>query len=201
MGKIWLAVIFIMLFSAGVFAQEKGLLIDDFEGVISGGAEGTVDYGSGGGSSLEAAADRDFKKSGTQSIKITFDAVNGGYMWIARGSGLDAKNSAWLVKPENIKWNEYRAISFYMSGSASGTEIAFDIKDNSAELWRFMLTDNFKGWKQVVCPFNDFVCRSDWQPESADKNSELDFPLQSFQWEPRPPAQGALYFDDVELLK
>jgi len=38
------------------------------------------------------------------SLKVTYDAVPGGYMWIARGFGLDAKNTAWLVKNEDIKW-------------------------------------------------------------------------------------------------
>ncbi len=201
MGKIWLVVVLIAVFSGISFAQEKGVLIDDFEGLISGGPEGTVDYGSGGGSTVEVAAAGDFKHSGARALKVTFNAVTGGYMWVARGFGLDAKNSAWLVKPEDIKWTDFGAISFYMLGGNSQAEIAFDIKDNSGELWRFMVSDNFKGWKQVVCKFSDFICRSDWQPDNADKNSQLDFPLKSYQWEPRPSAQGTLYFDDVELVK
>ncbi|MCX5703664.1 MAG: hypothetical protein NT066_04140, partial [Candidatus Omnitrophica bacterium] len=152
------------------FAEEGSLLLDDFEGAISGGPEGTVDFGAGNGSSVEVSAAREIKQSGDQSLKVAYDAVSGGYMWVARGSGLDAKNANWIVKPEDIKWAEYSNISFYMYGSGSGAQIAFDIKDSGNEIWRFMLEDNFKGFKQIVCPFKEFFARDDWQPDNADKN-------------------------------
>jgi hypothetical protein len=199
--KLCLALILLFVFSGISSAQEKELLIDDFAGPISGGPEGTVDFGAGGGSTVEVTATTEVKQSRPQALKVNFYAVNGGYMWVARGFGLDAKNSSWLVKPGEIKWKDYGAIAFYMYGSGSKTDIAFDVKDNGGELWRCMISDNFKGWKQVVCKFSDFVPRSDWQPDNADKNSELDFPLKSYQWEPRPTAQGVLYFDEVKLLK
>ena len=181
-------------------AQEKGILIDGFEGAISGGAQGTVDFGAGGGSSVDAAAAQDIKYSGGQSLKITYDAVSDGYMWVARGFDLDVKNTVWLVKPQDIDWQKFKAISFYMYGSDSKANIAFDIKDNGNEIWRFMVEDNFKGWKQVICPFSEFFARGDWQPDTADKNAALDFPLKSFQFEPRPPAKGVVYFDDIQLI-
>jgi hypothetical protein len=199
--KICLILILGLVFSGISFAQEQSLLIDDFAGAISGGVEGTVDFGAGGGSTVEVTAATEVKQSRPQTLKVNFYAVNGGYMWVARGFGLDAKNSSWLVKPENIKWKDYSAIAFYMYGSDSKTDIAFDIKDNGGELWRCMVSDNFKGWKQVVCKFNDFVPLSYWQPDNADKNEKLDFPLKSYQWEPRPVAKGVLYFDEVKLLK
>ncbi len=200
MSKVCYVVLSLLLFVAtSCSAQEKVLLIDDFEGAISGGPEGTVDYGAGNGSSVELTASTDIKHSGKQSIKVTFDAIQNGYMWIARGFGLDVKNAGWLVKPEDIKWNDYNAISFYMYGSDSKTQVAFDIKDKGNEIWRFMTEDNFTGWKQIVCPFKDFVARDDWQPDNADKNGVLDFPIKSYQFEPRPEAKGTLYFDQVEL--
>ena len=201
MKKSVLFLIFIFCIAAMGFAEDKGLLIDDFEGPISGGSDGTVDFGAGGGSSVEVTAATDIQFSGKQSIKITYDAVSGGYMWLARGFGLDAKNTAWLVKPEDIDWARFNAFSFYIYGSDSKAQIAFDIKDNGNEMWRFMVEDNFKGWKQIITPFNEFFARSDWQPDSADKNAALDFPIKSFQFEPRPPAKGVVYFDDVELIK
>jgi hypothetical protein len=121
-------------------------------------------------------------------------------MWLARGFDLDAKNAQWLIKPLDIDWAKYKAISFYMYGSDSKAKIALDIKDNGNELWRFMFEDNFEGWKQIVCPFNEFFVRADWQPDNADKNATLDFPLKSFQFEPRPEAKGTVYFDDVQLM-
>ena len=122
-------------------------------------------------------------------------------MWVARGFGLDAKNSAWLIKPEAINWKDFSAFSFYMFGSDSKAKIAFDIKDDGNEMWRFIVEDNFTGWKQVVCPFKDFFARGDWQPDNADKNAQMNFPIKSFQFEPRPIAKGTVYFDKVELVK
>lgn len=183
------------------FAQEKGLLIDDFEGAILGGPEGTVDFGAGNASSVKVSAATDIAHSGKQSLKVAYDAVQDGYMWVARGFDLNAKNTAWLVNPQDLKWEEYKAIVFYMYGSDSKTKIAFDIKDSGNEMWRFMLEDDFKGWKQIVCAFGDFFARGDWQPNDADKNATLDFPVKSFQFEPRPVAKDVIYFDDVELIK
>ncbi|MFH1441668.1 MAG: carbohydrate binding domain-containing protein [Candidatus Omnitrophota bacterium] len=187
------------LLSTVCFAQDK-LLLDDFEAGISGGPTGTVDFGSGGGSSVEVTAAKDIKYNGNQSLKVVFDAIPGGYMWIARGYGLDAKNSVWLLRPETIDWGKYKGISFYMYGSNSGTVVAVDIKDAGGELWRYLVTDHFKGWQKVECLFSDFSVRSDWQPDSADNNGQLDFPVKSYQFEVLPEAKGAVYFDDVELI-
>lgn len=181
-------------------AQNKDILLDDFEQVISGGPEGTVDFGAGNGSALTVTAEKEIKHTGQQSLKANFDAVSGGYMYIARGFGLDAKNTAWLVAPENIEWKKTSGISFWMYGSNSQARVALDIKDNGNEMWRFITIDDFTGWKKIICPWEKFFPRDDWQPESADRNSELNFPLRSYQFEPLPPAKGVIYFDDVELM-
>lgn len=199
--RIFLFLIFLLSITAISFAESQGLLIDNFEGLIVGGPQGTVDYGAGGGSSLEVGPGIDIKYSGNQSLKITFDAVTDGYMWVARGFDLDAKNAVWAVRPEDVQWGQYNAIAFYMYGSDSKAKVAFDIKDNGNELWRFMLEDDFKGWKRIVCSFSDFFTRGDWQPGNADNNAALDFPLKSFQFEPRPEAKGDLYFDEVEIIQ
>lgn len=201
MKKTCFALLICFSSAAFAFGQEEGLLIDDFEGAISGGPIGSVDFGAGNGSSVEVTAATDIKHSGKQSLKVVYNAVPGGYMWVARGYGLEAKNANWQILPEGIKWNEYKAVSFYVYGSDSKTRVSFDIKDNGNEMWRFLLEDNFKGWKQIICPFNEFFPRSDWQPGTADKNSTLDFPVKSFQFEPLPESKGTLYFDEVGLIK
>lgn len=201
MKKALICFVFISVFVTYCFAQNTNFLIDDFEGSINGGAQGTVDFGAGNGSSVEVNASKEIKYSGAQSLKVVFDAVSGGYMWIARGYGLDASNAGWLVKPEEIKWAEFNALSFYIYGSDSKVNIAFDIKDNGNEMWRFMIEDNFSGWKQIICPFSEFIVRGDWQPDSADNNLNLDFPIKSFQFELRPESKGTIYFDDVELIR
>lgn len=202
MKKLGFLILALSLLSTSVcFAEVKGLLIDDFEGTITGGPDGTVDFGAGNGSSVDVKPDVAIKYLATQSLKVIYDAIPGGYIYVARGFGLDAKNSGWLVKPEAIDWTQYNAIAFYMYGSDSGTAVAIDLKDNNNEMWRYVVIDDFKGWQQIICPFEEFSARNDWQPDNADKNGVMDFPIKSYQFEPRPEARGTLYFDDVELVK
>lgn len=169
--------------------------------VVSGGLEGTVDFGSGNGSSVQVTGATDIKHSGDQALKVVYEAVGGGYIYVARGAGLDAKNANWAIKPSDIKWEEYSEISFYIYGTDSKARIAFDIKDTGGEIWRFVTDDDFVGWKKVVVSFDKFIVRDDWQPMDADKNGVLDFPIQIFQFEPLPGTKGTLYFDTVELMK
>ena len=202
MKKIFFLVLGLALFVAGgCLAEGNNLLLDDFEMVVSGGPEGTVDFGSGNGSSVQVIGATDIKNSGDQALKVDYDAVNGGYIYIARGAGLDAKNANWVIKSSDIKWEEYSAISFYIYGTDSKAKIAFDIKDNGGEIWRFITEDDFVGWKKVVASFDKFIVRDDWQPTDADKNAQLDFPIKIFQFEPLPTSKGTLYFDTVELVK
>jgi hypothetical protein len=198
----------LFLLAVGVFlatqvclAAGNNLLIDDFEIAVSNGPEGTVDFGSGNGSTVEVTQATDIKNTGNQSLKVVYDAVSGGYIYVARGSGLDAKNAQWAVKPADIKWEDYSAISFYVYGTNSKAKIAFDIKDNGGEIWRFITDDDFKGWKKVIVSFDKFVVRDDWQPDGADKNGQIDFPIKVVQFEPLPGSKGTLYFDTLELVK
>jgi hypothetical protein len=185
---------------ASCYAEKQFVLIDDFEGEISGTPTGTVDFGAGNGSTVEVTASTDIKQSGNQSLKVTFDAVPDGYMWVARGQNLDAQNAGWLLKTEDIAWEKFEAISFYMHGNSSGADVAFDIKDSGNEIWRFMVKDDFTGWKQIICAFDAFYVRNDWQPDSADKNGKIDYPIKSYQFEPR-TGKGTLYFDCVALIE
>lgn len=203
LSSLVVALICVLFFIANISAEDlKGFMLDDFEGPITGGPEGTVDFGAGGGSLVNVLAATDIKQSGNQAIKVEYDAIAGGYMWVARGYDLDVEGAAcWSSKPADINWKDYNAISFYMYGQDSKANIAFDIKDNGNEMLRFMVEDNFTGWKQIICPFEQFFSRSDWQPNNADKNDVLDFPIKSFQFEPLPESKGVLYFDAVELVQ
>ena len=202
MKKVFFLIIVSIVFVAGnCLAEGSYLLLDDFEIAVSNGPEGTVDFGAGNGSAVTVTEARDIKNSGNQSLKVVYDALPGGYMYVSRGSGLDAKNANWTLKPSDIKWEDYSAISFYVYGTDSKAKIAFDIKDTGGEIWRFIAVDDFKGWKKVVCSFDKFVMRDDWQPQDADKNAQLDFPIKIFQFEVLPESKGTLYFDTVELVK
>ena len=202
MKKVIVLAATLLLSAIGIsFSAEGNLLVDDFEIAVSSGPNGTVDFGAGNGSTINVTAATDAKNTGKQALKVDFDAVTGGYMYVSRGQGLEAKNTGWLVNPDDIKWQDYKAFSFYMYGSDSKGMVAFDIKDNGNEIWRFTVQDNFKGWKQIICNFSDFMARSDWQPDNSDRNGILNYPIRMFQFEPLPPLKGTLYFDTVELIK
>jgi len=198
---VFLVAALVLLMLGACLAAGDNLLVDDFEGIISGGPDGTVDFGAGNGSVVQVSADTGIKNSGNQSLKVVYEALEGGYIYVARGYGLDAKNANWPIKPTDIKWGEYSGISFYLYGTNSKAKIAFDIKDNGGEIWRFVTEDDFSGWKKIICSFDKFIARDDWQPMDADKNAQIDFPIRVFQFEPLPAGKGTLYFDTVELIK
>lgn len=205
-GKTWLwfVIIAVTILGVGAFMainSSKGdLLIDDFEGEIS---AKTVDYGTGAGAIIsDVSAAKDIKYHGEQSLKFVYEEVPDGYMWLARGYNLDVKGAAvWLADPKNINWKRYYAFSFYLYGTNSGASIALDLIDSGFEYQRTMIKDDFIGWKQIVCPLDKFMPRGDWQPEKADANGKIDFPINAFQFEPRSVGKGTLHIDYVQLLE
>jgi len=189
----------LMVLLSGCSSGPQGLMLDSFEGIIS---KKTVDYGSSAGSSLKVTADKALKACGRQSMKLVYALKSSGYMWAARGFNLKVKGAgAWLVKPRDINWTKYNSFSFYMYGENTSGVIVFDIKDSGGEMWRFLVDDDFTGWKKIICPFSQFFVRKDWQPQNADNNGKLDFPIMSFQFEPLSPGKGSYSFDCVQLAK
>jgi hypothetical protein len=189
-----------LVFAGAASGLEAGkvLVLDDFEGPIVAGQ--TIAAGAGNGSSVQVAADPTDKRHGDQSLKIEYDAASGGYIWVARGYDLGLKGAAlWTTEPQQINWSNYAAISFYLKGTGSGSQMAFDIKDAGGEMLRFMVKDDSNDWKQVVCPFDQFFSRGDWQSPTAEKNGTLDFPIKSFQFEPIAIAKGVINIDEVSL--
>ncbi|MBN3039498.1 MAG: hypothetical protein JW867_00045 [Candidatus Omnitrophica bacterium] len=190
-----LSLIVILLY----ISTPKEALIDSFEGPLT---KETVDFGAAEGSSVKVSADTQNKVCGEQSLKIEYNLDPSGYMWVARGYNLDVKGAdKWLVAPEDIPWKSYNAVSLMMHGSGQGAVVAFDIKDNLGEIWRYVLDDDTKGWKEVICLFKDFFPRKDWQPDNAERNEIIDFPIKSFQFEPRLAGKGQFSFDCIKVLK
>ena len=196
--------VFLLLFSVtfifiGCSQAPREVMIDSFEGVLN---NKTVDFGSSRNSSIKIEASTDKKVCGAQSMKLAYVLKPSGYMWAARGFNLDVKGAAqWMINPKDVKWNKYKAISIYVYGANTAGVIAFDIKDSGREIWRFLIDDDFTGWKEIICPLKRFFPRKDWQPNDADNNEKLDFPIMSFQFEPRLPGKGVYYFDCVKLIK
>lgn len=187
----------VLLAFLGCTQGPEEVLLDSFEGEIS---SATVDFGASRGSSLKVEASYDIKIDGDQSLKVVYNLKPSGYMWVGRGYNLDVEGAAaWKIIPEEVRWDSYNAISVYMYGMDSKGIIAFDIKDAGGEMWRFIFDDDFNGWKEMICPFSHFFARTDWQPQNAEYNKVLDFPIKSFQFEPRLPGEGTCYFDRVRL--
>ncbi len=76
------------VYAVPAFASPS-LCLDDFEGVLEAGQ--TVDAGAGSGSTVAVSAEKGTVPSGGQALKIVYDAVAGGYIWVARGYGLDVR--------------------------------------------------------------------------------------------------------------
>lgn len=196
----FLAIVFLLIIGfVGCSKAPEEVMIDSFEGQID---KVTVDYGAAEGSSLKVEADANIKMCGVQSLKIDYELKPSGYMWIARGYNLDVKGAAkWGVLPQNIKWRSFNAVSLQIYGTNNGGVVAFDIKDKGGEIWRYIIDDDFTGWREIICPLKNFFVRKDWQPDSAVKNEVLDFPIMSFQFEPRLPGKGVYYFDCVKVIR
>ena len=178
--------------------SKDGLLIDSFEDDLD---SSSVDYGASLGSYVKVS-NGNLKVCGRKSLKIDYELISQGYMWVARGSNLDVKGAdKWIVKPKDIDFKKYDAFSFYLYGQNNGGVIVFDIKDAKNEMFRFVINDNFSGWKEIICPFSNFFSRKDWQPNNAIVDDKIDFPILSFQFEPRTPGEGTYYVDCVKLIK
>ncbi len=192
-------VVGVILVLAGCTKAPQEVSLDSFEGELN---PQTVDFGAAEGSTVSVSPDSTLKLCGEQSLKIDYDLKPSGYMWIARGYNLDVAGAAqWLALPEAIAWKHYKALSLSMHGTGAGGVVALDIKDKGGEMWRFLLDDDTAGWKEIVCPFEQFFPRGDWQPDNALKNEVLDFPIMSFQFEPRLAGTGTYYFDCVKLKR
>ena len=181
----------------GCSQNSDEVMLDSFEGQAS---RETVDYGSSSSTKIAVSFSKEQKVCGRQSLKIDYDLKKDGYMYCARGHGLDVSGAVWEAgAPESINWSAYPSMSVQVFGSKRGN-IAFDVKDSGGELWRYMINDDFEGWKEIVVPFDQFRVREDWQPQTADGNRSLDFPVKSFQFEPKNPGVGAVYIDCVKLV-
>ncbi|MCK5707597.1 MAG: CIA30 family protein [Candidatus Aureabacteria bacterium] len=165
------------------------LLIDDLEGNIL--------TDSGYGNRAELSVSFILKKdcsedihTGNQAIKLTYDKTYGGYMYCARGFGLTPsvkipqEKLIWTVKPDEIDFNKYNAFGFYIKGDNTGNTIAVDLFDKDKEVFRYMITDDSKSWKEIVIPFNKFISRNDYQSNSSKSNKKIDFPILTYQFEP-----------------
>lgn len=198
MERIIIFIFTLTLVLSGCRPALKPLLLDSFEGKID---SSTVDFGSSDNSEIKVFASSDKKLCGEQSLEIAYRLEPGGYMWAARGWGLDVEGAAcWLIKPADIQWQKYGAISLAMYGQESGAMYAFDLKDKGGQIWRYLIDDDFSGWKEIIISLDNFFSRTDWQPEEAEITETMDFPIKSYQFEPLLPGTREAYFDCLKLI-
>jgi endo-1,3-1,4-beta-glycanase ExoK len=69
---------------------------------------------------------------------------------------------------------------------------------DTAERFEYKFTDNFNGWKTFNLPWNDFVRRSDWQPEGAPSDGLGLSAVWGFNLSPV-NGQGSFQVDEVKL--
>ncbi len=202
MRKIFIIITFVLLIPALRIFAMTNLLIDDFEGSISSGPIESVGTGANGSSTIKIAPDTTIKYSGKQSLKVTFDtSEKTGAAWVTRGYELEeTPNSSWLVKPEEIAWEQYAAISFYIYGANSRSIIKLHIIDSDHEVLEYTLKDDFTGWNKLTCAFADFYTSPSWQSKNAKTNGQVDFPIKSFTFIFPLGQKGTLYFDHAELI-
>jgi len=190
------------------------LLIDDLEGRI----EADSNYGNGAACEVSFASISSSPAdvySGSQSMKINYEKNHGGYLYCARGFGLKPaekipqKKLVWSIKPENIDFEKYNAIGFYIKGSNTGHSIAIDLFDKNREIFRHVFTDDSNEWKEIIVPFTDFKSRGNYQPDWNNKNEIIDFPIVIYQFEPLAEMDktikgsiiiDAVHFDAIEAL-
>lgn len=188
--------------AGGGYAEERELLIDSFEGRIN---SSTVHLEHSQGSHIKVRAERELKVCGSQSLKMEFKVkaispAEDGFVRAGRGYELKTRRAGrWLIEPHKIKWSDYNAMSFMCYGRKSNAVIKFGIRDAKGEVWKFIFRDDFKGWKEIICPFDYFYMSEDEQPEGLECNKILDFPIKSFFFEFILPGEDTFYFDCVKL--
>ncbi|MDJ0779923.1 MAG: carbohydrate binding domain-containing protein [Gammaproteobacteria bacterium] len=105
-------------------------------------------------------------------------------------------------------WNAFKAFSFWIYGSNSGTALFVDILDNrgpgstydDAERFTYSFVDDFSGWKKITVPFREMVRKPIGNLAPAD-----GFNLHEVNgWglgATRTRGSLTLYLDDFELIE
>lgn len=138
------------------------------------------------------------------SIKTTIveQAVQGRYA-LRIDSVLKDWNGVVVQPPKDqvFDWSSFRALSLWVFGTNSGQMFVVELNDKGEEHFRSpLITDDFTGWKQIVIPFEEFASRQDWQPENADIDLDITWPIKDFQPFASVGGAGYILIDLIEVI-
>lgn len=172
----------VVLFAGNVRAGDS-LVIADFED----SKRPVITY-AGPGSTMTAEYQTAIVHGGKQALKTKMDTSN----WA--GTLIELSGAT-------ADWTGYSKLKLWVYGSKSGRRFNIDLEEKGKEQCRYTITDDFEGWKEFVIKLSEFLPRTDWQPNDADKNGKLDFPLKTIQFFTSASFGSTLYFDDISIEK
>ncbi|MGE5483061.1 MAG: carbohydrate binding domain-containing protein [Bacteroidota bacterium] len=139
------------------------------------------------------------------SIKIT--VVDDPTAHGQRALRIDSVTKDWNGVPisaagdKEFDWSDYRALSMWVYGTNSGVGFFVELNDKGEEHFRSpLIVDDFIGWKQIVIPFEEFLSRDDWQPDTADMDLEITWPIRDFQPFTGASGEGYILIDLIEVI-
>jgi hypothetical protein len=159
----------------------NGMIITDFED-----SKMDIFTYAGSSSSVTAEYQSAVVHGGKQAARITEKISDWG------GAGFT------LSSPKG-DWSGYKKLKMWIFGGNSGKKFSIDLEEAGKEQHRYTMSDDWKGWKEIVINISDFKVRSDWQPDDAKKNGKLDFPLKNLHLFTSNQFNSELVFDDISV--
>jgi len=161
----------------------NSLLISDFED-----SKQPINTYAGGNSTVTAEYQTAIVHSGKQALKV-FQKVS------------DWGGALIELPAEKADWTGFTTLKMWIYGGKSGGKFNIDLEELGREQFRYTITDDWSGWKEISIKLSEIPVRSDWQASDAKKNGKLDFPLKTIQFFTSSSFNGTLFFDDISVEK
>jgi len=97
-------------------------------------------------------------------------------------------------------WNINNSLVFKIKGDSSNNIARIEITDNGGERFIKLIPVNFKDWKVITIPFNEFKHRQDWQPDKAPKDGFTLTAVEGISISPTLKGSGVWLIDDLNVI-